>query len=135
MPAWRPGTSPWPPCARSEEEFGPYPWPTLTVAMAPLANYSMELPQVSLIGLQLYRAFASELEQEIAFSVAHQWWSQLVQNDPINAPWLDEALSTLAVLLYQERLHGEETAATYRIRKLEIPVAAAPPGPGPGRTR
>lgn len=105
-----------------EEEFGPYPWPTLTVAMAPLANSSMELPQVSLIGVQLYRAFASDLELEIAFSVAHQWWSQLVQNDPVNAPWLDEALSTLAVLLYQERLHGEDTAAVHRIRKLEIPV-------------
>lgn len=105
------------------EEFGPYPYPALTVAMAPLANGSMEYPLLNLIGLQLYRDFAPNLEAQIAFAVAHQWWYQMVHNDPVNEPWLDEALSTYAISLYQERLHGERDAEIYRVQEWETPVA------------
>lgn len=104
------------------EEFGPYPYPALTIAMAPMASGSMEYPQLNLIGLQLYRDFQSNLEDQIAFSVAHQWWSQLVHNDPVQEPWLDEALSSYAAYLYQERLHGAEKAEIYRLQKWVYPL-------------
>ncbi len=103
--------------------FGPYPYRTLNIAMAPLANGSMEYPQLNLIGLQLYRDFEANLETQIAFAVAHQWWYQLVHNDPVNEPWLDEALSTLSTLIYLEQLYGEEYAEIFRIQEWEIPVA------------
>ncbi len=104
------------------EEFGPYPYPNLTIAMAPVASGSMEYPQLSLIGVQLYRDFQHNLEDEIAFSVAHQWWSQLVHNDPVLEPWLDEALSSYAAYLYQERLHGTEQAEVYRLQQWVWPI-------------
>ncbi len=104
------------------EEFGPYPYPSLTIAMAPLANGSMEYPQLNLIGVQLYRDFQHNLENQIAFSVAHQWWSQLVHNDPVQEPWLDEAFSSYAAYLYQERMYGSEKARVYRIQQWESPV-------------
>ncbi len=104
------------------EEFGPYPYPILTVAMAPVASGSMEYPQLNLIGVQLYRDFQHNLEDQIAFSVAHQWWSQLVHNDPVQEPWLDEALSSYAAYLYQERLHGSQKARVYRLQQWEAPV-------------
>ena len=104
------------------EEFGPYPYLTLTIAMAPVASGSMEYPQLNLIGVQLYRDFQHNLEDQIAFSVAHQWWSQLVHNDPVQEPWLDEALSSYAAYLYQERLHGSEKAGVYRLQQWESPI-------------
>lgn len=104
------------------EEFGPYPYPALTIAMAPMASGSMEYPQLNLIGVQLYRDFQHNLEDQIAFSVAHQWWSQLVHNDPVHEPWLDEALSSYAAYLYQERLHGSERAGVYRLQQWESPI-------------
>lgn len=104
------------------EEFGPYPYPVFSVAMAPLASGSMEYPQLSLIGVQLYQDFQRNLEDEIAFSVAHQWWSQLVHNDPVNEPWLDEALSSYAAYLYQERLYGPQQAEIYRLQKWGSPI-------------
>lgn len=103
-------------------EFGPYPYRFLTVAMAPLANGSMEYPQLNLVGLQLYQGFEASLETQIAFSVAHQWWYQLVHNDPVNEPWLDEALSSFAAYLYQERLYGADRAALYRLQEWVVPV-------------
>ena len=102
--------------------FGPYPYRTLNVAMAPLANGSMEYPQLNLIGVQLYQDFAANLENQIAFAVAHQWWYQLVHNDPVNEPWLDEALSTLSTKIYLEQLHGPEYAEIFRIQEWETPV-------------
>ena len=104
------------------EEFGPYPYPALTIAMAPVASGSMEYPQLNLIGLQLYRDFQHNLEDQIAFSVAHQWWSQLVHNDPVHEPWLDEALSSYAAYLYQERMHGSEKAEVYRLQQWVSPI-------------
>lgn len=104
------------------EEFGPYPYPSLTVAMAPLANGTMEYPQLNLIGLQLYRGFLENLETQVAFAVAHQWWSQLVHNDPVNEPWLDEAFCALATYIYLERLQGDDQAVLHRIQKWEVPV-------------
>ncbi len=103
--------------------FGPYPYPTLNVAMAPLANGSMEYPLLNQIGLQLYRDFEANLESQIAFAVAHQWWYQLVHNDPVNEPWLDEALSTLSTLIYLEQLYGPEHAELFRVQEWEVPVA------------
>ncbi len=104
------------------QTFGPYPYPTLNIAMAPLANGSMEYPLLNQIGLQLYRDFEANLESQIAFAVAHQWWYQLVHNDPVNEPWLDEALSTLSTLMYLEQLYGREQAEIFRIQEWEVPV-------------
>ena len=92
------------------DEFGPYPFRDMSIAPAPLTVRGMEYPQVNLIGVQAYREDRANLEFLVAHEVAHQWWYQMVHNDPVNEPWLDEALAEYSVKLYFEGLRGSQPA-------------------------
>ncbi len=39
--------------------------------------------------------------------VAHQWWYNVVGNDQVNHPWLDEALAQYSTYLYFRDTYGE----------------------------
>ena len=56
--------------------------------------------------MQLYNRMRPNLEILVAHEMAHQWWYQIVHNDPINAPWLDEGIAEYSVKLYKEALSG-----------------------------
>jgi len=51
------------------------------------------------------------LEWTVAHTVAHQWWGEVVGNDPERAPVLDEALANWSALAYYQEAHGETRAA------------------------
>ncbi len=102
--------------------FGPYPFRELHVAPAPLGYRGMEYPQVSLMGVELYTRFQNTIEILVAHEAAHQWWYQIVHNDPVNTPWLDEALSEYSVKLYFEKLYGQSDAALLQAQRWETPV-------------
>jgi aminopeptidase N len=101
--------------------FGPYPGREMSVAVAPLTYRGMEYPQVNLLGVELYTRFRDNMEILVAHEVAHQWWYQIVHNDPVNMPWLDEALAEYAVKLYYERLHGPREAALLERQRWQTP--------------
>jgi hypothetical protein len=92
------------------DRYGPYPFRDLRVAPAPLGFRGMEYPQVILLGTELYGRFRENLEVLIAHEVAHQWWYQVVHNDPVNEPWLDEALAEFSMGIYMEELRGQRAA-------------------------
>jgi aminopeptidase N len=102
--------------------FGGYPAREMSVAAAPLTYRGMEYPQVNLLGVELYTRFQNNMEILVAHEVAHQWWYQLVHNDPINMPWLDEALAEYSVKLYYERLHGPRDAALLERQRWQTPL-------------
>lgn len=102
--------------------FGGYPGREMSVAVAPLTYRGMEYPQVNLLGVELYTRFQSNMEILVAHEVAHQWWYQIVHNDPINMPWLDEALAEYSVKLYDERLHGPRSAALLERQRWQTPL-------------
>lgn len=104
------------------DRFGPYPYRDMRVAPAPISYRGMEYPQVSLLGVELYDRYRDNLEILVAHEVAHQWWYQLVHNDPVNLPWLDEALSEYSMKLYMEALRGEDDANWLLFQRWEIPV-------------
>ena len=89
------------------DRFGPYPYRDLRVAPAPINFRGMEYPQVILLGTQLYGRFRENLEVLVAHEVAHQWWYLMVHNDPVNEPWLDEALAEYSMKIYMEELRGQ----------------------------
>ena len=62
--------------------FGEYPAREMSVAIAPLTYRGMEYPQVNLLGVELYTRFRNNMEILVAHEVAHQWWYQIVHNDP-----------------------------------------------------
>lgn len=102
--------------------FGEYPFTHLYVAPAPLTYRGMEYPQVSLVGIEVYTRFQNSMEILVAHEMAHQWWYQLVHNDPVNSPWLDEALAEYAVKLYYEGLRGEQMAEQLQRQRWLTPV-------------
>jgi hypothetical protein len=71
--------------------FGPYPWPSLRVAVLPeLTHVGIEYPTAIFLGTQT----AGELTRH---EVAHQWFYSLVGNDQARDPVLDEGLATYAM--------------------------------------
>jgi hypothetical protein len=98
--------------AWASERFGPYPYPTLTIAEADLpSSYGgLEYPGLILlargIGLPAQPA-GSSLDTLYLHEILHQWFYSLVGNDQIADPWLDEALVTyLSYVYYREREPG-----------------------------
>ncbi len=104
------------------DSFGPYPYRDMRVAPAPLYFRGMEYPQVSLIGVDNYGRNQGELEMLVVHEVAHQWWYQIVHNDPVNEPWLDEALAEYSMKLYLEQLRGGATASRLQTSRWDAPV-------------
>jgi aminopeptidase N len=102
--------------------YGEYPFRELRVAPAALTYRGMEYPQVTLLGVELYTRFRSNLEILVAHEVAHQWWYQLVHNDPVHSPWLDEAIAEYSVKLYYELLHGRQDADLLAWQRWQTPV-------------
>jgi aminopeptidase N len=54
------------------------------------------------------------LEGTVAHEVAHQWFYNVIGNDQIDEPWLDEALAQYATWLYYVDVYGEANAQGYR---------------------
>jgi hypothetical protein len=71
--------------------FGPYPWPSLRVAVLPdLKEVGIEYPTMIFLGVDT----AGELTRH---EVAHQWFYSLVGNDQARDPVVDEGLATYAM--------------------------------------
>jgi aminopeptidase N len=49
-------------------------------------------------------------ESATVHEVAHQWFYNVVGNDQVNAPWLDEALAQYSTYLYFRSAYGEAGA-------------------------
>ncbi len=104
--------------------YGPYPYSDMRVAPAPITYRGMEYPQVILLGVELYGRFRDKLELIAVHEMAHQWWYQLVHNDPIAAPWLDEAIAEYSMKLYMDALRGADDAEQLQYERWEFPVAS-----------
>ncbi len=89
-----------------DKVFGPYPYAELDVVAGPLEFRGMEYPGLFELGFQLYREHADEMEFRIAHEVAHQWWYNIVGNDVVNAPWLDEGLAEFSTYFYVQKING-----------------------------
>ena len=82
----------------------------------------MEYPGVATIGDFLYdpnetvggSPSLEALEWVVAHEVAHQWFFNVVGNDQVNEPWLDEAVVQYLVELYYADVYGEEAVQRWR---------------------
>lgn len=69
--------------------YGPYPWPSFSVAITPDLDGGIEYPAHVLQG-------PGTDDGTTAHEVAHMWFYGLVGNDQGRDPWLDEGLATWA---------------------------------------
>ncbi|MBX3052387.1 MAG: M1 family metallopeptidase [Caldilineaceae bacterium] len=102
--------------------FGPYGYSDLRVAPGPMGVRGMEYPQAFLLGVQLYDTYRTDLEIRTVHEVAHQWWYQLVHNDPVNTPWMDEGISEYASKLYYEAIRGRSYAENLQARRWQAVI-------------
>ena len=93
--------------------FGPYPWPSYTLAITPSLSGGIEYPMHVLQG-------PGTGGRTTSHEVAHMWFYGLVENNQGRDPWLDEGLATYA----EARVEGSLAS----MRATSIPAG------GQGRT-
>ena len=121
--------------AKSLEVFGKrytsYPYSELDFVTTPTYALGIEYPGMIAITEWIVDPDNSYLEATVAHEIAHQWFYNLVGNDQLDDPWLDESLSQFATLEYFSDKYGQTGALGFRldlegrwnsIGQAEIPV-------------
>jgi hypothetical protein len=93
--------------------LGPFPYPTLDVAVVPDISGGIEYPAAILLGT------GQDRDATLSHEVAHEYFYSLVGNNQGRDPWLDESFAT-----YAEALH-RGTSSRY--------LSATPPPEGRNR--
>ena len=102
--------------------YGPYPYSELDIVSTPTQALGVEYPGIFANALRIYDLSlesssglpnAALLESVTAHETAHQWFYNLVGNDQLNEPWLDEATAQYATWMYYVDRYGEQNADGY----------------------
>lgn len=104
------------------DRFGVYPYTEFDVVSTPMRALGIEYPGLTGISLDLFDPNAEILglpspiilESAVAHEVAHQWFYNVVGNDQVDEPWLDEAVVQYVVKLYYLDTYGAGAAQGYR---------------------
>lgn len=102
--------------------FGLYPYTELDVVSTPMLALGVEYPGVIAITLEVYDVNGefggiptlTYLESVIAHEVGHQWFYNVVGNDQMDEPWVDEAVVQYITALYYLDTYGPEGYQGYR---------------------
>ncbi len=104
------------------ERFGPYPYNELDIVSTPTMALGIEYPGIFANAVRIYDLSSASasgvpnailLESTTAHEAAHQWFYNLVGNDQLNEPWLDEATAQYATWMYYIDRYGEQNAEGY----------------------
>jgi len=104
------------------ERLGSYPYTEFDMIGTPMRALGIEYPGVTTISIDMYDLDAEVaglpaaimLEGTVAHEVAHQWFYNVVGNDQIDEPWLDEALAQYLTGLYYREMYGDQAEQDYR---------------------
>ncbi len=93
-----------------EATFGPYPYRELDLVPTDTSAFGIEYPGLIVLADQLYKLSNQDvlIESVTVHEVAHQWWYNVVGNDQVNAPWLDESMAQFSTYLYARKEYGQE---------------------------
>ena len=103
------------------KRYGPYPYTELDLAVTPTYALGIEYPGLIVLNQQMFtpeedlKVGPEEtwLESTVAHEVAHQWFYNLVGNDQLDQPWLDESLAQFATWEYFRDGHGSAAAQVF----------------------
>ena len=105
--------------AKSLEVFGKrytsFPYSELDFVTTPTYALGIEYPGMIAITEWIVEPDNSYLEATVAHEIAHQWFYNLVGNDQLDDPWLDESLSQFATLEYFSDTYGQTGALGFRL--------------------
>jgi aminopeptidase N len=119
-------------------DFAPYPYRELDLVATPMLALGMEFPGIVAITDDFTKSEFQKnitapvfVEFTVAHEVGHQWFYNLVGNDQLNEPWLDESLTQYATLDYFSTRYGSDGAQGVRsslydrwneVERSEIPI-------------
>jgi hypothetical protein len=92
--------------------YGPYPYKTLRIVSTG-RQQGQEYSAMVGIGTTIYDGYRGsgsrhDLIATVVHEVAHQWWFNVVGNDQIRAPWLDESLARYAELRFYQLVYPDD---------------------------
>ncbi|MBK8988879.1 MAG: M1 family metallopeptidase [Chloroflexi bacterium] len=102
--------------------YGDYPYTELDIVATPTLALGIEYPGVIAITQREYdpdnpisaaRPNSAYLESTVVHEVGHQWFYNVVGNDQLDEPWLDEALAQYVTGVYYGDYYGAEAAQDY----------------------
>jgi aminopeptidase N len=102
--------------------YAPYPYTELDIVSTPTLALGIEYPGMIAITSRIYnvkRNFGDVpasvyMESTVAHEAGHQWFYNLVGDDQLDDPWLDEALTQFATLQYYADEYGANGEAGFR---------------------
>jgi aminopeptidase N len=98
--------------------FGEYPYTEFDIVGTSNDALGIEYPGVVALTLRFYDPAGNlpqgYLEATVAHEVSHQWFFNLVGDDQLDQPWLDEAVAQYATLLYFGDTYGPGGADGFR---------------------
>lgn len=104
------------------ERYGEYPYTEFDLVSTPMQAGGMEYAGLGAMSLFLYEAGVTYsgvpnnvfLELATAHEVAHQWFFNMVMNDQLDEPWLDEGFAQYLTYIYYLDTYGVDAAEAYR---------------------
>ena len=97
------------------EQLGPYPYTEFDVLSMPIGALGIEYPGIVGIAQELYDperkvgGVSSQLmlESTVAHEAGHQWFYNMVGDDQIDEPWLDESFAQYVTTYYYTNVYGQ----------------------------
>lgn len=126
--------------AEFDERLAPYPYSELDIVTTPTSALGIEYPGLIVGTLRMYNIgsetqggvpYEAILESTTAHEVAHQWFYNIIGNDQLDEPWLDEAMAGYTTYRYFADRYGQQVGDNYfetfygrwdRVDGAEIPV-------------
>ena len=102
--------------------FAPYPYTEFDVISSPMRALGIEYPGITSIGIGMYdfddqnKSLPNPiaLKSTVAHEVGHQWFYNMIGNDQVGEPWLDESITQYATGLYYLYRYNNASAISYR---------------------
>ena len=119
--------------------YAPYPYTEFDIVATPTLALGIEYPGMIAITSRIYdvnndyRGVPASIymESTVAHEAGHQWFYNLVGDDQLDDPWLDESLTQFATLQYFSDEHGPSGEDGFRkslegrwenVGKADIPI-------------
>lgn len=96
------------------ERYAAFPYTELDFVSTPTYALGIEYPGMIAITEWIIDPDNGYLEATVAHEVGHQWFYNLVGNDQLDEPWLDESLTQFATLQYFTDEYGQAGSDGFR---------------------
>lgn len=105
-----------------DARYAPFPYTEFDIVATPTLALGIEYPGMIAIAARIYdmdqtyrgAPMSVYMEATVAHETGHQWFYNLVGDDQLDDPWLDESLAQFATLQYYTDEYGPSGAQGFR---------------------